>query len=113
MPVKKYLSKFLADLKDEPLKETILNMMISDLSKDASSQVRQVFMLYLESLIPQTTCKYFKLNILPSYFALGEDKVVSMLLGYVRMACDVRMRLHSYQNIERLELSLMLIKMKH
>ena len=82
--------------------------MIQDCGYSDSSQLRQVFVFFLEELLPNHLSKAsFKLLFLDAYFSLSEDPVPTLLLSFVHMAVSgVRLKLDDIKSIERLHQSL-------
>ena len=93
-PVKKYISDFLADLihtqANVYLRLSIQEAMLKDFAASDSHQLRQVFVYFLEAVLPHISKSYFKSVFFDAYVSLSVDHVYEIQLHFVNLAPQVR-----------------------
>ena len=87
--------------------------MQKDFSIATSSQVRVLFLLFLEKLLPQISKTYFKLTFMEVYLSFKNDSTMDLLLYFIRLAPEVRRKLDDSKSIEKLENALLVINQRH
>ena len=86
--------------------------MQKDFSISPSSQVRVLFLLFLEKLLPQISKNYLKSTFLEVYLSFKNDSTMDLLLYFVRLAPDVRKKLDDSKSIEKLDNALLIINQR-
>jgi cellobiose-specific phosphotransferase system component IIA len=116
LPVKKYLAKFFAEIISSKanmyLRMTIQESLLKDFAMSDSSQVRLVFVHFLEHLVMNISKQYFSQVFLEAYLSFENDPVPSILSGFVRLVPQVRFKVDDARAIQRLDQSLTSIKAK-
>lgn len=70
---------------------------MKDVVGNESSQIRIVFLLLLEIILPRISRKYFKQMFLESFFNMKDEATVQLLILYVRLFPLVRMKLDEFR----------------
>ncbi len=77
--------------------------MLKEFAHNDSSQMRQIFMLFLEALLPQMSKVYFKQTFMDSYFMFKEDPTHPLVLHFIKLAPLVRLKMEDLKSQEKLE----------
>lgn len=109
--MKKYIADCMANQLGQKsnyyLRMAIQEIMLKEFAHSESSQMRQIFLLFLETLLPQISKVYFKQIFQESYFMFKEDTAHPIVLHFIRLAPLVRFKLEDLKSQEKLETSLL------
>ena len=114
--VKKYLASYFSEIiESRPetwLRNSIQTTLLKDFAQSNSSQVRLVFVFFLETLVPRISSTLLKQTYLEAYFNLAKDSVTSIVLAYLSLMPEVRLRLHDQKTIDELTQTLQALALK-
>ena len=95
------------------VRSLIHKQMMTQMSVAKTSQQRQVFLFFIEALLPLISCAHFNQVYLEVFFGFKEEVVSQIVIQYVQLFPLARTRIIDPRVIDRLDLILRALTQKY